>query len=261
MLIAGTPQFLLFCLILMRMSGFIFLNPVLGRRNMPALFRTGLVLTLTWIIYTVESTLEITLPQSVYPVEFGLLLLKEFAVGYILGFVMVLFDYVMTNAGSVIDFQMGLAMATVYDPQNGTQTAVTGKVLETYFLLLFFAVDGHLALIKILLTSSELVPYGAAALGQLQANALVTLFTECTALSVKLAFPVIAIEFLTEIAVGMLIKIIPQINLFVLNIELKVVVGILVLLLLISPVGEYIGTLISQMITEIQEILAITAAA
>ncbi|HJD45344.1 MAG TPA: flagellar biosynthetic protein FliR [Candidatus Mediterraneibacter norfolkensis] len=259
MLIAGTPEFMYFCLVLMRMSGFVFLNPVLGRGNIPAQFRTGLTLVLTVVICQAEYAAGTQLPEPVNSVQFGLMLLIEFGIGYVLGFIMQLFDFVMTGAGSVIDFQMGLSMATVYDPQNGVQIALTGQVLQIYYMLLFFAVDGHLTLMRILLASGDVVPYGAAVIGRLQADAAVTLFTECVVLAMKLAFPIIAIEFLTEIAIGLLTKIIPQINLFVLNIELKVVIGILVLILLISPIGEYLRGLITQMLQEIQSMLVLIA--
>ena len=259
MLIAGTPEFMLFCLILMRMSGFILLNPVLGRRNLPGMFRTGLALVLAVIIYQAENSAGVSVPDVNNPIAFGMMLILEFGMGYVLGFVLQLFDFVMTHAGSVIDFQMGLSMATVYDPQNGVQIALTGQLLEMYFLLLFFAVDGHLALIHILLTSSEMVPYGAAVIGQLQADAAVTLFTECVILAMKLAFPLIAIEFLLEVSVGMLTKVIPQINLFVLNIDLKVVVGLLAMLLMISPVGAYLDNMVTEMIRQVQEMLRLMA--
>ncbi len=259
MLIAGTPEFMLFCLILMRMSGFILLNPVLGRRNIPAMFRTGLALVLTLIIYQTERAAGTTVPDVYSPVTFGVMLLLEYGLGYLLGFVLQLFDFVMTHAGSVIDFQMGFSMAMVYDPQNGIQVALTGQVLEIYFILLFFAVDGHLALIRILLTSSEVVPYGAVVIGQLQANAAVTLFTECVVLAMQLAFPLIAIEFLVEIAIALLTKVIPQINLFVMNIDLKVVVGLLSMLFLISPIGDYLNGMVEEMIRQVQEMLRLMA--
>ncbi len=259
MLIAGTPEFMYFCLVLMRMSGFVFLNPVFGRGNIPAQFRTGLTLVLTIIICQVDYAAGAQLPEMVNSVQFGLMLLSEFGIGYVLGFIMQLFDFVVTGAGSVVDFQMGLSMATVYDPQNGVQIALTGQVLQIYYMLLFFAVDGHLTLIRILLVSGDLVPYGAVVIGRLQADAAVTLFTECVVLAMKLAFPIIAIEFLTEIAIGLLTKIIPQINLFVLNIELKVIIGILALILLISPIGEYLRGLITQMLHEMQSMLGLFA--
>ena len=259
MLIAGSSEFIYFCLVLMRMSGFVFLNPVLGRRNIPAQFRTGLTLVLTIVICQAEYAAGVQMPEPVNSVQFGLMLLAEFGIGYVLGFIMQLFDFVVTGAGSVIDFQIGLSMATVYDPQNGVQTALTGQVLQIYYMLLFFAVDGHLTMIRILLASGDMVPYGAAVIGRLQADAAVTLFTECVVLAMKLSFPFIAIEFLTEIAIGLLTKIIPQINLFVLNIELKVIIGVLALILLISPIGEYLRGLVSQMIYEMQNMLGLIA--
>lgn len=258
-MIAGSSEFIFFCLVMMRMSGFVLFNPVLGRNNIPALFRTGLVMVLSVLVYSSGIPENTILDDMSSPILFGAALLKEYACGYVLGYIMVLFDYVVTYAGAIIDFQMGLSMATVYDPQNGSQTALTGKILQIYFTMLFFAVDGHLALIKILLTSSSVVPYGSIMIGPETANAIVTLFTECTVLAIKLSFPVIALEFLTEIAVGLLMKIIPQINLFVLNIEMKVVIGIGILVILISPIGSYLNTLITRMISEIQNVLVILA--
>ena len=95
MLIAGTQEFMLFSLILMRMSGFIFLNPVLGRRNIPSIAKTGMALALTILIYFVAEGTELNIGS---PLEFGLLLLKEFVIGYFLGFVMVLFEFAVTYA-------------------------------------------------------------------------------------------------------------------------------------------------------------------
>ena len=133
MLIAGTQEFMLFSLILMRMSGFIFLNPVLGRRNIPSIAKTGMALALTILIYFVAEGTELNIGS---PLEFGLLLLKEFVIGYFLGFVMVLFEFAVTYAGSIADFMMGLSMSTVYDAQNGIQVALTGNILQIYFILL-----------------------------------------------------------------------------------------------------------------------------
>ena len=94
---------------------------------------------------------------------------------------------------SLIDFHMGLSMASVYDPASGAQVALTGSVLNIYYMLLFFVADGHLALMKILVTSADVVPYGQIAFGPDVWNAMLVIFTECTVLAVKLAFPLIAI--------------------------------------------------------------------
>ncbi|HAX51247.1 flagellar biosynthetic protein FliR [Muricomes intestini] len=249
-----TPEFVLFILILMRMSGFVFLNPVLGRKNIPALFKTGMVFVLAIGVFPSAKMPDTEVTSAVV---LGVLLLKEFALGYLVGFVMQLFDMVVTYAGAVIDFQMGLSMSTVYDAQNGTQTAMTGNILQIYYLLLFFAVDGHLALIKILSESGKVVPYAGVILGPDAARSMLNIFVECIVLAVKLAFPIIAFEFLMEIATGLLMRIIPQINLFVISIQLRVILGVIMMVFMISPAGDFLNNLITDMIGAVQDILRI----
>ena len=154
MSISNTAQLTLFSLILMRMSGFILMNPILGRNNIPVRVKAGFIFILTMVVYSasMEEALEI-----VSTIEYGFLLLKEFAAGYVIGYVMHLFFFIISFAGYIIDYQIGLSMATVYDPQSNAQMPVTGSVYQAWLILLFFAVDGHLALMKILLDRKSVV--------------------------------------------------------------------------------------------------------
>lgn len=245
-------QMMLFSLIFMRMSGFILLNPILGRKNIPGYVKGGMIMVFTLLIYSFSSA---QVPEPVNSIEFAVLLIKEFAVGFAIGFVMDLFLMVITFAGAIMDFQMGLSMAAIYDPQSNAQIALTGSLYNAYFVLLFFAVDGHLALIKLLIESAGIVPYGQAVLGTKAAWAMVEIFIQCIVLAVKFAFPLIAIEFITEIAVGILMKIIPQINVFVVNIQAKIVIGLLMLIFLFSPMTDYVGVMINQMLLAVQNMI------
>lgn len=127
-------------------------------------------------------------------------------------------------------------------------------------MLMFFAVDGHLALIKIVATSGEVVPYGAAVFSQGAAWMMVDLFTQCVVLAMKLAFPLIAFEFIMQVGVGILTKITPQINLFVLSIQLRLVVGFALLVFLVSPIGSFMGNLITVMVNSLEDVLRVIAA-
>lgn len=245
-------QTMLFSLIFMRMSGFILLNPILGRNNIPGIAKGGMIMVFTLLIYSFSSA---QVPEPVNSIEFSVLLVKEFAMGYAIGFVMDLFLMVITYAGAIMDFQMGLSMSTIYDPQSNAQMALTGSLWNAYIVLLFFAVDGHLALIKLVIQSSEIVPYGQAVLGTKVAWAMMEVFIQCTVMAVKFSFPIIAIEFLTEMAVGIVMKMIPQINIFVVNIQAKIVVGFLMLIFLFSPMSDYAGNIISQMLLEVQNMI------
>lgn len=254
MLLAGTPEFVLFSLILMRMTGFIFMNPIFGRRDLPAMLKTGMALALTILVYPTAGSVDAEISSAIV---YGFLLLKEFALGYLLGFVIHLFLMVITYAGSVIDIQMGLSMATIFDPQSGTQMALSGNILQTYFLLLFFAVDGHLALLKIMMSSGEVVPYMSIQIGSRATEAVLNIFVQCIVLAVKLGLPIIAFEFLVEVGVGILTKMIPQINIFVLSIDMRVIVGLVMLIFLASPIGDYIENVITTMMNNSAEILKV----
>ena len=204
MAINNVAQLTLFSLIMMRMSGFILLNPVLGRRNIPMIAKAGFIFGLTILIYSLSME-EVVEPENM--IIFGFLLMKEFVVGYMIGYVMELFFFAITFGGYIIDFQMGLSMATVYDPQSNAQMPVTGSLLQTWLILLFFAVDGHHALMRILVTSAEIIPYGGIVITQGLALRMLEIFYECVSMGVRLSIPMIAAEFLVEMGVGILKRI------------------------------------------------------
>lgn len=250
--IFSADKFMIFSLIFMRMSGFILLNPLFGRRNIPSIAQGGIIMTLTLLIYSFTGSEGV---QMNTPIEYGFLLLKEFAIGYVLGFVMQLFDMVVTFAGSVIDYQMGLAMASIYDPSSGAQVALTGRVFQIFTILMFFAVDGHLALMKILVTSGQIIAYGEITITTGLGLGILNIFTQCIILAVKLAIPFIAIEFLTEAGVGILMKMIPQINVFVVNIQVKILMGLITLVFLFSPISDFLKNLNIEMIDTFSGVL------
>lgn len=252
MSISSTAQLTLFSLILMRMSGFVLLNPILGRANIPMLVKSGFIFILTLAVYSFSMGEAFEIESTV---EYAFLLMKEFAAGYVIGFIMQLFFFIVSFGGYIIDFQLGLSMATVYDPQNNAQIPVTGSLLQAYLILLFFAVDGHLALMKILLTSAEIVPYGGIIITQNLATRMIDIFLQCVEMGVKLALPFVAAEFLVEIGVGILNKVVPQISIFVINIQLKLIVGLGLMVILYSPISEYVEKIVTTMMKTVQGIL------
>lgn len=247
-----TAQLTLFALIMMRMSGMILLNPIFGRRNIPMTAKSGLIIVLTLTIYSAsaESAFEVA-----STLELGFLLMKEFVVGYVIGYTMELFFFAITFGGFVIDFQLGLTMATVYDPQSNSQVAVTGGVLQTWFMLVFFATDAHLALMKILITSADIVPYGGIVITQGLASRMIEIFLQCVDLGVRLSLPILAAEFLVQVGIGIMNKVVPQISIFVINIQLKIIVGLGLLVILFSPIGEHLNRIMTEMMKTVQGIL------
>ena len=244
-------QLYLFELIFMRMSGFLLFNPLLGRSNLPAMVKTGMALVLSILVF---GTAGRGVPQPDTLVELAFRLLLELGIGLVLGFVMRVVFSVVQIGGEVIDTQMGMTMAQIYDASSQANLSVTASLLNILLILDFFAENGHYTLMRLLTTSGELVPYGAAALGDGVYAYVIELFLACMLLAVKLAMPILAAELLGEVGMGVLMKAIPQINAFVINIELKVIIGLLLFFLLLTPINEFLLELESGMLSELGRI-------
>lgn len=243
-----------FLFITARISGFILFNPMLGRRNIPAIFRSGMALVLSMFVASV-STQQVPLPAGT--AELMVRLLLEIAIGVLLGMAVNFFFYIPQLAGSMIDTQMGMTMNQMYDAGSQANLSVSGQLLNLLMTLLFFAGGGHLTLLRIFLTSEQIVPYGQVSIGLPAYNLLLELFVECTVLAVKLCMPILAAELIAQVGMGILMKVIPQINVFAINIELKVIVGLALLLVLTIPFSEFLLQAEAAMLESLHDLLTL----
>lgn len=244
----------LFIYIVARMSGFILMNPLFGRSNFPAVFKAGTAFLLSVSVYSIYSG-TVAIPATT--LEFGVRILLEVSLGFLVSVVMHIFFYIPELVGRVIDEQMGMSMASTYDAGAQTSLTTSASLLNAMQVLLFFAANGHLTLLHLMMTSGELVPFGAAALGDDVANRVIAIFIECTLLALKMCLPILAAELMGQVGMGILMKVIPQINVFAINIELKVLIGLAMMLMLLSPFSQYFLEIESKMLTVIGEILRI----
>lgn len=246
----------LFIYVAARMSGFVLFNPIFGRRNIPGIFKSGLILVLA--ISTISVTEQsVAVPETT--LQFMVTILLELCVGLLLGMVVSFFFYIPQLAGETIDTQMAMTMNQIYDPGSQANLSTTGIFLNTMMMLIFFAANGHHTLIQIMMTSGDVVAFGTAVLPTGAAQAMLVLFVECTVLAVKLAMPILAAELVGQIGMGILMKVIPQINVFAINIDLKVIIGLAMLLILVAPMGEFLLTAEMQMLESLRAFLAMTA--
>ena len=185
---------------------FVLFDPIFGRRSIPGIFRAGLALVLAVFVFEMSGQRS---PVPVGTAELAVRLLLELSVGFLLGMAVSCFLYIPQLAGLVVDTQMGMTMNQIYDAGAQANLSVTGGVLNVLLLLLFFAGNGHHTLLRIVMTSGEVVPFGEAALSSAAANAMLSLFVECTVLGIKLCMPILAAELLGQVGMGVLMKAIP----------------------------------------------------
>lgn len=244
---------ILFSLIVMRMSGAVVLNPMLGRTNFPARAKAAFVLLMSLLLYTVTGGRLHHEPSTM--IEYGAMLAMELFFGYTLGFAMELAVMVVRFASSAMDFVMGLNMAQIYDPQYNTQMSITSGLYYAFLMLLFFAMDGHLRLLEIFYDSSRLIPFGGVRPSPGLVFAILSMFQQSIIMGLQFAMPIIGMELVAETAVGILMRIIPQINVFVVNFQVKILVGMLMFLFLFSPMADELYDVLDFMFQSLQNMV------
>lgn len=239
------PNIEQYILILLRITGYVMISPVFGRRNIPAPVKILLSFLLSYIVF---SSFEWNLAVSDLSMgEYALLSIKETMLGVVLGFSTAIFFSVFYTAGKIIDTQMGFQLGGLYDPQMNSKVPISGNLLYVFAFLVFIQMDGHLILIKILHNMFITVPIIGGTLDETIVNILLSGFYTSFAFAVKLVLPVILIMLIVQFVLGVIVKFIPQINVFIIGIPLKIAIGLIVLFLIVTPMSDVLGELFNDM--------------
>jgi flagellar biosynthetic protein FliR len=231
--------------IMMRLTGMIFFNSIFGRTNIPTIFRVGFVLVLTYIV---QGLIPMPVLGAASWIGISFLLVREIFIGFAFGFVVNCMLSVFITAGELLDLQMGMAMAKMYDPASNVSMPVLGSVFNAMFLLMFFLSNAHLTLIEMMVYSFNTIPLGTWTMNwELTVYAFMFFGTILT-LAAKMALPLIVVQLLTEVGIGIIMKAIPQINVFVLNIEMKMLIGYFIIFMLMPVYGAFMDTILDTML-------------
>lgn len=241
----------IYILVFVRFAGVVAFNPIFARRQIPTQLRAAIPFGAALLL---APGLDVPAELSVEGFEFVLAIFRELTVGLMFGFVVIVFYYMLMTAGDIMDTQFGLAMAKTLDPGSNIQTAFTGQLLNIVMLAYFFITNSHLVLIHIAASSYELLPIGAPNLNlEAAPDFAFVLFSDTFSLALRLTFPFVAAELILEVALGILMKLIPQIHVFVVNMQLKIILAVLMLFLLASPICVFIDNYLIKMMNAIQE--------
>lgn len=232
---------LAYLLITARVSGIFTFNPIFSRANVPNRVKVGMTLVLAVLFASTMGQISYT-PTSVFAFVFDIL--KELSVGLVLGFMVNLILTVLVYAGELIDTQTGLGMAKAMDPSTGISMPIFANVYYYMFILYFFLSGGHLSYIKLFKISYETLPIGFQNLNIDVAWTLASYFSTVLTLAMKFAIPLIAAEMIIEICLGVLMKAVPSIHIFVINIQLKVLMGLFLLMVIAGPMSDFVEDLL-----------------
>lgn len=243
-----------FMLVLCRITAFFVVAPIFSARNVPNPFKIGFSF---FVALTIFPSLDA--PAAPMDAVFLLSIVKETLVGLILGFIAYLFFTVVQIAGSFVDMQIGFSMANIIDPLTGAQAPVLGNLKYMIGTLLFLSFNGHHVLLSGILDSYRWVPldnnvFAQIYRGQVSEFAVHSLSTAFT-LAFQLAAPMVVALFLVDVGLGVLARTAPQFNIFVVGVPLKILVGLLLLIVLISGFSTLFAHVFEGMFKELQKMV------
>lgn len=227
---------------LTRILAMIASSPVLGNRQVPARVKIGLSVLLALIVApTIGPMPEVPVgsPQGL------LIMAQQIIVGVAMGFSIRLIFTAVDMAGELIGLQMGLGFATFYDPVNASQTPVVAQWLGMIAALAFLVLNGHLYMLSALAESFRTLPVGDAMTAQ-GAFGVVSWGSSIFAYALQIALPILAALLIANVALGILTRAAPQLNLFAVGFPITLTIGFVVLALSIP----YFVPLLDRLIQE-----------
>lgn len=221
--------FFSFFIILIRMSSFFFTAPVFGGQTFPALGKIGLAALVSVLVLFTTGPIAAALPPTIP--EAVVLVASEVAFGLTLGYSVSLVFAGVQLGGMLMGYQMGFAVANVLDPLSNYQVSIIGQYLFLFAIMYFLAMDAHHILIRGMVDSFTIAPIGTFSVQQGSVAWLVEIFGRMFWLGLKLAMPVIGAILLVDVALGIIAKTVPQMNVFIVGLPLKSLMGMFILAL------------------------------
>lgn len=240
-------QVIPFVLVMFRLAGMAMGAPVLSGRMIPARVRVLVVVTLAVALFpsVPRAALE-PVPTSLFAL--GGLIARETLIGLSMGMIAGLPLAGATLGGFIVGHQMGLGLAQTYNPEADADTDIVAQLMSFSATGIFLAVGGLEALFTTLAGTFERLPVGGLRLEETPVDLLVNVIASGCELGMRIAAPVMCIIFLMLIALGVVGKTIPQLNVMTVGFALKIIVGLLVLAASLTAIetaiaDEFIDTL------------------
>lgn len=219
-----------FLLILTRVSCFVFIAPFFGMGNTPARIRIGISVFTAILLYQVLTPGEAVVFDTV--LEYALIVMKEAVTGLVIGLGANVCTSIVNFAGSIIDMETGLSMATLLDPATKENTSISGVLYQYVFMLLLIATGMYRYLFGALADTFTLIPVnGAVFRADAMLNSVVTFMSDYVIIGFRIVLPVFCVTLLLNAILGVLTKVSPQMNMFSVGIQLKIMAGLGVMLL------------------------------
>lgn len=242
-----------FLLILTRVSCFVFVAPFFSMTNTPARVRVGISIFTALLLYQALSPSDAVIYDSL--LQYALIVLKEAIVGLVIGLGANICTSIVNFAGSIVDMETGLSMVTLMDPATRENTSITGVFYQYVVMLMLIATGMYRYLFGALADTFVLIPINKAIFrAESMLNTVITFMSDYIMIGFRIVLPVFCVILMLNAILGVLAKVAPQLNMFSVGIQLKILVGLAVLFFtagMLPGIADFIFGEMQQMITNL----------
>lgn len=235
-----------FLFVFVRIASFVFVAPFFSTRGVPNNAKIALSVFVAYIMYHFG-------PEHVYPeyntiLGFATVVLKEVSVGLLIGLAAQMCTSIVLFAGRIIDMEVGLSMANVFDPTTNEQASITGALLQYGVMMILYTTGLHRYLLKALMETFALIPISGVQINTDRLlESLITFLGDYIVIGFRICLPVFASITLMNIVLGLLAKLAPQMNMFSVGIQLKLLAGLCVIMVTVTMLPDICNFITTQM--------------
>lgn len=235
-----------FLLTYFRISLLVFLLPFFGGEGIPSMVKGALCLVLSIAVWPTLSFKGIDFPA--HPFAITMMLASELLLGLTIGLVIKFIFAAVQTGGMLIGFQMGFSMVNVVDPDSGISESVTSHFLYMIALMTFLSLNGHLYLLHALTISFTFIPPGGMVITPHIFKGILSFSSQIFVLAIKIASPVMIAIFLVDLALALISRASPQMNVLIVGFPIKIAVGFMFLGILFSIVALFMTDFVTAII-------------
>ena len=233
-----------YLLVLIRVSAFILAAPFFSYQTVPR--RVKAVLSIMLAIFIIQI-IPVEKVSYTGVLGFSSLVIQEAAVGMMLGFMCNFAMYIVSFAGNLMDMEMGLSMASMFDPSTRIQVTVSGSIYNYLVMLVLMATNMHYVVIRAITDAFKYFSIGKAVFNGNLASMTIEFITNYFIVGFRIVLPVFACMLVINVVLGVLTRAAPQMNMFVVGMQLKVLAGIVVLMIVLNTIPTVANFIMEQM--------------
>ena len=232
-----------FC-ILVRVSAFIYAAPFFSLKNVPQRVKIGLSLALAVIIF---ETITYTPMNETTMLQYSLFLGKEAIAGLIMGYFANIGYHILALAGQMMDMEIGFSMVNEFDPVTSAQVTITSNLYSYAVMLMLLVTNMHHYILKAIIDSFEVLPVGNFEIKPAIASAMIQFIVDYFVIAFRIILPLFTALLMVNTILAILAKVAPQMNMFVIGMQLKVFIGLIVLVFMISMIPSVADFIFNEM--------------